>query len=94
MSGAGFGVELIARLPSGRLYGVRVKDAEALWWVFLVGKHHKIGFDLQKDAKLHWHRPQTDKVSETLFYAVRICCGNSGTAGSPTFEPMLPNLGT
>lgn len=25
----GFGVELIAQLPSGRLYGVRVKDAEA-----------------------------------------------------------------
>lgn len=27
---AGFGVELIAQLPSGRLYGVRVKDAEAI----------------------------------------------------------------
>eukprot|EP00438_Fugacium_kawagutii_P035105 Skav206856 [mRNA] locus=scaffold1667:188928:189328:- [translate_table: standard] len=25
-----FGVELIAQLPSGRLYGVRVKDAEAI----------------------------------------------------------------
>ena len=34
------------------------------------------------DPKLHQHRPQIEKVSETLFCAVRIGCGNSGTSGS------------
>ena len=43
--------------------------------------------------KLHRHRPQIEKVLETLFYAVRIGCGKKGTAGSQTLEPMLPNLG-
>ena len=39
-------------------------------------------------TKLHRHRPQIEKVSETLLYVVRIRCCNSGIAGSQTLEPM------
>ena len=45
-------------------------------------------------CKLHRHRPQIEQVSETRFFAVRIGCGNIGTAGSQTLEPMRPNLRT
>ena len=60
---SGFGVELIAQLPNGRLYGVRVKDAEA-WDLFALSNQTGAvqGWVLEHERKNGWaHEIDPDK---------------------------------
>lgn len=59
-----FGVELIARLPSGRLYGVRVKDAEG--WVLEHERKNGWAHEIVPENCKHRVSSSSPKITLTL----------------------------